>query len=126
MKTLSVGRVIPGYGHAVLRAVDPRFLHLKLFAEKFIKNDPLINLTSTVFKVVPPILKAQGKVKNPFPNVDAHSGVILYHYGIQEFNYYTVVFAVSRAIGAASSLIWSRAYGNSIPSSAIVPYFLLL
>lgn len=105
--------MIPGYGHAVLRAVDPRYLHLKNFAKKFIKNDPLINLTWTIFKVVPPILKAGGKVKNPYPNVDAHSGVILYHYGLTEYNYYTVLFAVSRAIGAAGSLIWSRGFGNS-------------
>eukprot|EP00331_Platyophrya_macrostoma_P009902 CAMPEP_0176424572 /NCGR_PEP_ID=MMETSP0127-20121128/10906_1 /TAXON_ID=938130 /ORGANISM="Platyophrya macrostoma, Strain WH" /LENGTH=454 /DNA_ID=CAMNT_0017805633 /DNA_START=33 /DNA_END=1397 /DNA_ORIENTATION=+ len=112
--TLSSGKVIPGYGHAVLRDTDPRFMHLRQFAQRYIKDDPLVDLTGTVFKVVPPILKELGKVKNPYPNVDAHSGVILYHYGLREFDYYTVIFAVSRALGAASSLVWSRALGLPI------------
>ena len=104
--------MIPGYGHAVLRNTDPRYMHLKAFADRHIKNDPLIDLTATVFRVVPPLLKELGKVKNPYPNVDAHSGVILYHYGLTEFDYYTVIFAVSRALGAVSSLVWSRALGK--------------
>ena len=59
-------------------------------------------------------MKTYGKIKNPWPNVDAHSGVLLYHYGFREFDYYTVVFAVSRAIGCMSSLVWSRAFGCKI------------
>jgi len=48
---------------------------------------------------VPPILTELGKVKNPWPNVDAHSGVLLQYYGLKEMNYYTVLFGVSRALG---------------------------
>lgn len=36
-KTLKEGRVIPGYGHAVLRNTDPRFMHLKGFADRNIR-----------------------------------------------------------------------------------------
>jgi len=43
-KTLKSGKVIPGYGHAVLRKTDPRYVHLKAFADKYIKNDDLVNL----------------------------------------------------------------------------------
>ncbi len=32
-KTLNSGQVIPGYGHAVLRHTDPRFVHQKQFAD---------------------------------------------------------------------------------------------
>ena len=49
--------------------------------------------------IVPPILTETGKVKNPWPNVDAHSGVLLQYYGMKEMNYYTVLFGVSRALG---------------------------
>jgi len=113
-RTLGSGKVIPGYGHAVLRNTDPRYIHQREFAIRHIKDDSLVELCKIVFNVVPPLLKELGKVKNPWPNVDAHSGVLLYHYGITEFDYYTVVFAVSRALGCMSNLFWSRAFGLPI------------
>ena len=85
--TLAQGKVIPGYGHAVLRNTDPRYTHQKKFAAKYIKDDPLVNLTAQCFRVIPPHLQSLGKVANPWPNVDAHSGVLLYHYGKQSINF---------------------------------------
>ncbi len=110
-KTLSEGKVIPGYGHAVLRQPDPRFMAQKGFAEKHLADDKLVNVIWQVFEVVPPVLQGLGKVKNPWPNVDAHSGAILVHYGIKEFEYYTVLFGVSRALGICAAMCWSRAMG---------------
>ena len=109
-KTLSEGKIVPGYGHAVLRAPDPRFLAQKEFAEKYCADDALVNIVWNVFEVVPPILEDLGKVKNPWPNVDAHSGALLEHYGINEHNFYTVLFGVSRAMGVLAQLCWDRAY----------------
>lgn len=118
-KTLAEGRVIPGYGHAVLRQTDPRFTAQQEFAAKYVKNDKLINVVNTLHRVVPPILEATGKVKNPWPNVDAYSGSLLNHYGIQEHTFYTVLFGVSRALGVLASLVMDRLYGLPIerPSS---------
>ncbi len=110
-KTLSEGKIVPGYGHAVLRAPDPRFLAQKEFAEKYCSDDPLVNIVWNVFELVPPILEDLGKVKNPWPNVDAHSGALLEHYGIKEHTFYTVLFGVSRAMGVLAQLCWDRAYG---------------
>ncbi|MEM6395564.1 MAG: citrate (Si)-synthase [Bacteroidota bacterium] len=112
--TLDAGKVIPGYGHAVLRQPDPRFTAQKVFAEGYIKGDPLVNTVWNIFDVVPEILKSLGKVKNPWPNVDAHSGALLMHYGIKEFSYYTVLFGVSRALGVLAAGCWSRALGMPI------------
>ena len=110
-KTLDAGRVIPGYGHAVLRQPDPRFIAQKNFAEKHLKDDDLIQVVWQLFRLVPDILESLGKVKNPWPNVDAHSGAILVHYGIKEYTFYTVLFGVSRALGVLSNLCWARALG---------------
>lgn len=110
-KTLDEGRVIPGYGHAVLRQPDPRFIAQKNFAEKHLQDDALIQVVWQLFRLVPEILGGLGKVKNPWPNVDAHSGAILVHYGITEYTFYTVLFGVSRALGVLSNLCWSRALG---------------
>jgi len=110
-KTLDNGRVIPGYGHAVLRMPDPRFTAQRLFAEDYIKDSNIVKIVWQLFEVVPPILQGLGKVKNPWPNVDAHSGAILVHYGLKEYTYYTVLFGVSRALGVLSALCWSRALG---------------
>lgn len=110
-KTLSEGKVIPGYGHAVLRQPDPRFMAQKRFAEEHLKESEIVNVVWKIFEVVPPILESLGKVKNPWPNVDAHSGAILVHYGLNEYSYYTVLFGVSRALGVLAAMCWSRALG---------------
>ena len=107
--TLKAGQVIPGYGHAVLRKTDPRYTCQREFALKHLPNDPLFRLTSQLYNLVPQILKEQGKTANPWPNVDAHSGILLQHYGLVEQDFYTVLFGVSRALGALSQLLWDRA-----------------
>jgi len=110
-KTLKSGQVLPGYGHAVLRKTDPRYTCQREFALKMLPNDPLFKLVSQIYTIAPNVLLEHGKAKNPWPNVDAHSGVLLWHYGMKEMNYYTVLFGVSRALGILASLIWDRALG---------------
>jgi citrate synthase len=107
--TLKSGQVIPGYGHAVLRKTDPRYMAQQEFAEKHLPDDEIFRVVRTLYDVVPPILQEQGKAKNPWPNVDAHSGCLLVHYGIDEYDFYTVLFGVSRAMGVLASLCWDRA-----------------
>merc|ERR1712210_325815 len=77
-------------------------------------DDPLFHLVDCVFQAVPPTLEKTGKVKNPYPNVDAHSGQLMHYYNLTQENYYTVVFAVSRAIGCMSQYVWARALGIPI------------
>ncbi len=110
-KTLSEGKVVPGYGHAVLRKTDPRFTAQMEFGKKHLPDDPLVNTVWNIYDAVPPILKSLGKIKNPWPNVDAHSGALLVHYGMVEYEFYTVLFGVSRALGVLASLCWDRALG---------------
>ncbi|MGD9898806.1 MAG: citrate (Si)-synthase, eukaryotic [Calditrichaceae bacterium] len=112
--TLQSGQVIPGYGHAVLRKTDPRYAAQRDFSLKYLPNDPIFKLVSMLYDVVPPILVEQGKAKNPWPNVDAHSGVIQWHYGVTDYDFYTVMFGVGRAIGVLSNIIWDRALGQAL------------
>lgn len=113
-KTLGEGKVVPGYGHAVLRKTDPRFTAQMEFAKTHLPDDPLVNTVWKIYDVVPPILQSLGKVKNPWPNVDAHSGALLVHFGMKEYEYYTVLFGVSRALGVLASLCWDRALGYAL------------
>ena len=113
-KTLESGKVVPGYGHAVLRKTDPRFTAQMEFAKKHMPNDPIVNVVWRIYETVPPILQSLGKIKNPWPNVDAHSGALLVHYGMKEYEFYTVLFGVSRALGVQAGQIWSRALGFPI------------
>lgn len=123
-KTLSSGRVVPGYGHAVLRNTDPRFVHLMEFANRNIKGDYICDLARACYETIPGVLGKIGKIKNPYPNVDAYSGALLQHYGMKENDYYTVVFAVSRSLGCLSNGVWSRAFGLPIerPNSIDLAY----
>lgn len=113
-ETLAKGKVIPGYGHAVLRKTDPRYTAQQEFAKKNCPDAELVNIVWMLLEVVPPILAETGKVKNPWPNVDAHSGALLMHYGLIEHEFYTVLFGVSRALGVLASLCWDRALGFAI------------
>lgn len=112
--TLNGGQVIPGYGHAVLRKTDPRYAIQREFCLKHMPNDPLFQLVSKLYEVVPDILREHGKAKNPWPNVDAQSGVVQWFYGVTEYDFYTVLFAIGRSIGVLSNLVWDRALGYSL------------
>lgn len=113
-QTLAEGKVVPGYGHAVLRKTDPRYIAQQEFAKTYLADDELFKIVQLIYEVTPEILKATGKIKNPWPNVDAHSGILLMHYGLVEYDFYAVLFGVSRAIGVLSSLLWDRALGVPI------------
>jgi citrate synthase len=112
--TLNSGQVIPGYGHAVLRKTDPRYTAQREFCLKHLPDFPLFKLMSTIYKVAPPILQEHGKAKNPWPNVDAQSGVIQWYYGITAWDFYTVMFGIGRAIGVLANITWDRALGYPI------------
>lgn len=112
--TLNSGQVIPGYGHAVLRKTDPRFTAQYEFGLKHFPEDDIFKLATMVYDVVPGVLTEQGKAKSPWPNVDAISGALQYHYGVTEFDFYTVMFGVSRILGVSANVVWDRALGQPI------------
>jgi len=112
--TLETGSVIPGYGHAVLRNTDPRFTAFYEFGKDICPQDPYFQIVDKMFRIVPDILKKHGKAKSPWPNVDAGSGALLYYFGVTYFDYYTVMFAVSRAIGICAQTVLARALGAPI------------
>ncbi len=109
--TLNCGQVIPGYGHAVLRKTDPRYASQREFCLKNLPDYPLFKVISMIYKVAPGVLQEQGKAKNPWPNVDAQSGVIQWYYGLTEWDFYTVLFGIGRAIGVLTNIVWDRALG---------------
>jgi citrate synthase len=124
--TLAAGKVIPGFGHGALRITDPRYTIQSEFAQENFPDDPLFKLAKVCFQAIPPALIATGKVKSPWPNVDALSGCCMSKYGLTQEDYYTVIFAVSRALGCTANLVWSRVMGMPIerPKSVTLDYLL--
>lgn len=122
--SLNSGQVVPGYGHAVLRYIDPRFVSFHEFGKKACPDDEVFKIVDRLFNLVPDILKEQGKAKNPWPNVDAGSGALLYHFGLTEFDFYTCLFGVSRALGMSAFLTLNRAIGTPItrPKSVLTSW----
>ncbi len=112
--TLNAGQVIPGYGHAVLRKTDPRFVAQNEFAKRHLPDDLTFKYVNMIYEVAPGVLTEHGKTKNPWPNVDAHSGCIQWHYGVREWDYYTVLFGIGRALGVLANLVWDRGLGYAI------------
>ncbi|MFA6569786.1 MAG: citrate (Si)-synthase [Bacteroidota bacterium] len=120
-ETLDSGKVVPGYGHAVLRITDPRFDAFLAFGKKHMADDPVFQIVERVFNVVPRVLSQVQKIKDPWPNVDAGSGGLLYHYGLKEFSYYTVLFSISRALGICAQGVVARAMGYPITRPKSLP-----
>jgi citrate synthase len=113
-ETLNQGKVIPGYGHGVLRKTDSRFTAFFRFAEQYLPDDSLFRLVQRVYDVMPRVLQSTGKVNNPYPNVDAISATLQYHYGITQAEFCTVLFGASRLLGLSAHAVWARALGLSI------------
>lgn len=118
---LASGKVIPGFGHAVLRVTDPRYTAFANFAKDKKLDSDVIKMVRLLYEVVPDILKATGKVKDPYPNVDGHSGAVLYHYNLKEYDFYTVMFGVSRIMGMTAQVVWARAVGFPIERPKSLP-----
>lgn len=106
---LKNGKIIPGFGHAVLRNKDPRFLALYEIGKEAHPDEIVFKLVDKLVQFVPSILSEQGKITNPNPNIDAISGALLYHFGIEEFDFYTVLFATSHVLGICAQLIYNQA-----------------
>lgn len=113
-ETLNSGRVVPGYGHAVLRVTDPRFTAFHDFGKQHCMDDSTFQIVDNLFEVIPGVLKQIEKINNPWPNVDAISGSLLHYYGLTEFSYYTVLFSVSRAMGISAQNILARGFALPI------------
>jgi citrate synthase len=113
-ETLNSGQVIPGYGHAVLRKTDPRYTSQMEFCQQHLPDYPLFKVINMIYQVAPGVLMEHGKAKNPWPNVDAQSGVIQWYYGVTEYAFYTVLFGIGRAIGTLANITWDRALGYPI------------
>ncbi len=119
------GHVIPGFGHAVLRAMDPRYELLHDFGMRHFPDDPAMRIADGLLRVVPPLLMATGKVSNPWPNVDGISGAIMQHYGLKDYRWLTVLFAACMSLGLLAQMVVSRAMGEPIVHpKAITPEML--
>ncbi|MFY9152833.1 MAG: citrate (Si)-synthase [Prolixibacteraceae bacterium] len=115
-ETLDSGSVVPGYGHAVLRVTDPRFTAFLNFGKQHCSHSLYLDTAEKLFEVVPEILKTYkgGKIADPWPNVDAISGSLLYHYGMNHFDFYTVMFGISRTLGFCAQNIIARGLNQPI------------
>lgn len=105
---LANGGLIFGFGHAVLRAEDPRARVQYALGEKLCPNDVLFQTAKNMREVAVRVLKENPKVANPYPNVDAVSGTLLNATGFTDPEYYTVLFGFSRVSGIAAQIIDER------------------
>lgn len=113
LNEISEGKKIPGYGDRRMKHIDPRFLHQKAFAERYLKDEPLTYLMKRVYRVAPGLLKNVAKTDYIWPTVNASCGSLLYSMGIKEIEFYGTIFGVSRSLGVCTNLILSRAFGRA-------------
>jgi citrate synthase len=105
---LASGGLIFGFGHAVLRAEDPRAAIQYALGEEICPNDPLFRTAVVMRDRAVKVLKENPKVANPYPNVDAVSGSLLNASGLTNSDFYTVLFGFSRIAGIAAQIVDER------------------
>lgn len=113
-KMVEEGRVVPGFGHSILKKTDPRFEAFYEFGEKVCPDFELFKLVKTLYRIVPEILKKYPKIRDPYPNIDFGSGFLLYYFGLKDFSFYPVLFALSRTLGLTAQVVISRAINEPI------------
>ena len=120
LQEISEGKKIPGYGDGRMNHIDPRFLHQKAFAERYLKNDSLFYVMKRVYRVAPGLLKTIGKTESIWPTVNASCGTLLYSLGVKESEFFSTVFGVARSIGVGCNLVLSRALSTIITYLSIL------
>jgi citrate synthase len=105
---LSKGELIFGFGHAVLRVEDPRATVQYDFAMRHFGDNPLVKIALLLRVAGTKVLKENPKISNPYPNVDAISGVLLSAAGFPYPEYFPVLFGLSRVVGIAIQIVYER------------------
>jgi 2-methylcitrate synthase len=95
---------IPGFGHRVYRAYDPRARifkdRVRELSEK-LGNPQLFNIAQNVEEAT---TKRLTKERNLFPNIDFYSGIVYHLMGIPT-DLFTPVFAMSRVVGWTAHIL---------------------
>ena len=105
---LASGGLIFGFGHAVLRAEDPRATVQYEVGKRICPDDPLFKTALAMRERAVKVLKENPKISNPYPNVDAVSGTLLNAVGLTDSDFYTVLFGLSRCSGISAQIIDER------------------
>ncbi|MDA0715744.1 MAG: citrate synthase [archaeon] len=115
---LEAKRPIYGFGHAVLRAEDPRATVQFALGEKICPDDENFKIIRTLREVAPKVLAENPKISNPNANVDIASGALLHHVGFTDPTYYTTFFGWARVAGIGAQIFDERVVmrdGKGVP-----------
>ncbi|HSH71080.1 MAG TPA: citrate/2-methylcitrate synthase [Deferrisomatales bacterium] len=98
-KVLEKKNKVPGFGHRVYKAYDPRARVLGPLAKYLVRDNPEVRpLQETAEVLEAEVVAKLGAEKQVFPNVDFYSGLVYRCLGIDS-EMFTPVFAVSRVAG---------------------------
>ena len=115
---LAAGRPVFGFGHAVLRAEDPRATAQFALGEEICPQDENFKIIRTLREVAPRVLAENPKISNPNANVDIASGALLHHVGLKDPSYYTTFFGWARVAGIGAQIFDERVVmrnGKGVP-----------
>lgn len=119
-KRLENKELVFGFGHAVLRVEDPRATVLYKVSEQRYPDHPLVRMAGLLRIAGPKVLKENPKISNPYPNVDAVSGILLTASGFPYPEYYTVLFGLARVVGISIQIVYERCEAREGKGTPIV------
>ncbi len=117
---LERGDLIFGFGHAVLRVEDPRASIFYEIAKKKYGSHPLARIAMLLRECGPKVLSENPKISDPYPNVDAISGVVFIAAGFPYPAYFPVLFGLSRVVGIARQIVYERCEARGGKGTPIV------
>ena len=126
-KRLERNELIFGFGHAVLRVEDTRATLLYQVSQEGYADHPLVKIAAHLRMVGPKVLKENPKISDPYPNVDAISGILLTAAGFPYPEYYTVLFGLARVVGISRQIVYERLEAREGKGTPIVrPRYIFL
>jgi len=117
---LAKNELVFGFGHAVLRVEDPRASIFYDLANKRFSSHPLVKIATLLRQAGPKVLGENPKISNPYPNVDAISGVVVHAAGFAFPEYIAVLFGMARVVGIARQIVYERLEARSGKGTPIV------
>jgi citrate synthase len=119
-KLLDNKELVFGFGHAVLRVEDPRATVLYDIADRQYPDHPLVKIARLLRTEGPKVLGENPKISDPYPNVDAISGILLSAAGFPYPEYFTVLFGLSRVVGITIQIVYERCEARDGKGTPIV------
>ena len=110
--------LVLNHNEPALKRLENHLLSQEL--KKYYSENPIVKIAMFLRAAGSKVLAENPKISNPYPNVDAISGVVLTAAGFGYAEYIAVLFGMSRIVGIARQIVYERCEARDGKGTPIV------